>query len=871
MPRLPIVGGDDDQWGDILNDFLDVSLDTDHVTEGERGKLRPSAVDAAGAVMNSDASVADMSFVIDEDDMVSNSDTKVPTQQSVKSYIEAVGTYIVSNAVFTAGDQTIGGEKTFTSETTVQNLLTVENLLTISPTTTGSALQIDSSNSGNTSRLVEFNNGGTNNALRVSHYGALADWTRAVEISIDTPMTSEGSNGLFVVSNAEHPADAGDNHALFKVVNSNADSENVAASVLQAGSGPALHLSHQSAPTGGKALQVWGSLELGSGTASFSPPDNTLRGITLQKNYVDVAATGGTYAYSGLESGISYGTDSVNARGTAHAITSFIEVAGSNTATSEVTPLLTSIRVKANQRGRFWVQDAGILGPTSGRPDAMFGITMFMNNYYNGSPNDAPSHGFAAVARPGSGPATASPWTGTATYPNDIGYFVGGYASSSRNAWNYGIQVGGRASGWMGAAETSRIGTGIRVLDYTTAGMIIEGAKTGATTAIPMTIRKNDSTTVNILEIQNEAGSTTLAAIRNDGSVVTPTLYGGTGSGDNLVLESTSHATKGVIVLNESGSDTDIRMESTSNTNMLLLDAGNNRVMIGGTTPGTGASNTRFSVSSSGQSFTSTGGNTLVDFRATPAVTTTGGTNNGSFTTLDATALPEPTVNMGTITGVSMQAAAGGSGTSTVTEAVGVQAFATSAGINITTTTASSVKAQVGGYIGAVSQAYGVNVVNTQLFGTTTNVTGINVGALPGSTSKIGVDIAALSGATTNIGVRIAKGNTYTLQLSDTDGTPASGITFGTDTNLYRSAADTLRTDDKLLVSGEIELDGDLNHDGSNIGFFGATPAARSTGWSVSNGATVKSYDANATTMNEMADVLGTLIEYLKTIGILGA
>ena len=45
-------------------------------------------VDAAGAVMNSDASTAAMSFVVDEDDMTSDSATKVPTQQSVKAYVD---------------------------------------------------------------------------------------------------------------------------------------------------------------------------------------------------------------------------------------------------------------------------------------------------------------------------------------------------------------------------------------------------------------------------------------------------------------------------------------------------------------------------------------------------------------------------------------------------------------------------------------------------------------------------------------------------------------------------------------------------------------------------------------------------------------
>ena len=46
-------------------------------------------VNAAGAVMNSDTSTAAMQFVVDEDNFSSNSATKVPTQQSVKAYVDA--------------------------------------------------------------------------------------------------------------------------------------------------------------------------------------------------------------------------------------------------------------------------------------------------------------------------------------------------------------------------------------------------------------------------------------------------------------------------------------------------------------------------------------------------------------------------------------------------------------------------------------------------------------------------------------------------------------------------------------------------------------------------------------------------------------
>lgn len=57
----------------------------------------------------------------------------------------------------------------------------------------------------------------------------------------------------------------------------------------------------------------------------------------------------------------------------------------------------------------------------------------------------------------------------------------------------------------------------------------------------------------------------------------------------------------------------------------------------------------------------------------------------------------------------------------------------------------------------------------------------------------------------------------------------------------------------------------------SKIGFYNTAPQSQSTGWSVSNVSSDKTYDANATTVDELADVLGTLIADLKTYGLLGA
>ena len=62
-------------------------------------------VNAAGAVMNSDTSTTSMQFVIDEDDFASNSDTKIPTQQSSKNYIASVAQPLDNELTILAGMQ----------------------------------------------------------------------------------------------------------------------------------------------------------------------------------------------------------------------------------------------------------------------------------------------------------------------------------------------------------------------------------------------------------------------------------------------------------------------------------------------------------------------------------------------------------------------------------------------------------------------------------------------------------------------------------------------------------------------------------------------------------------------------------------------
>ncbi len=80
----------------------------------------------------------------------------------------------------------------------------------------------------------------------------------------------------------------------------------------------------------------------------------------------------------------------------------------------------------------------------------------------------------------------------------------------------------------------------------------------------------------------------------------------------------------------------------------------------------------------------------------------------------------------------------------------------------------------------------------------------------------------------------------------------------------------TFQNGGKAIFTAEVELDGALNHDGSTVGFYGVTPVVRSSAYTPSNVSTDRTYNANATSIDEIADVLGTLIADLQLTGIIG-
>ena len=63
----------------------------------------------------------------------------------------------------------------------------------------------------------------------------------------------------------------------------------------------------------------------------------------------------------------------------------------------------------------------------------------------------------------------------------------------------------------------------------------------------------------------------------------------------------------------------------------------------------------------------------------------------------------------------------------------------------------------------------------------------------------------------------------------------------------------------------------ELTFNAGKMGFNGTAAVAQTTGWLVSNKTVDKILDCDATTLDEVADVQGTLIDILKANGLLGA
>jgi len=172
---------------------------------------------------------------------------------------------------------------------------------------------------------------------------------------------------------------------------------------------------------------------------------------------------------------------------------------------------------------------------------------------------------------------------------------------------------------------------------------------------------------------------------------------------------------------------------------------------------------------------------------------------------------------------------------------------------------------------GSINKYYGLYIDNVTGGGLIANQYGIWIDDLTaGGTSNYGIvidsDTVGLTlGADQDVTVYAnADGKLFFKGLSDASD---PRITFDSGNDGYIEwQEDELQfyIDKALEVAGNLKI-------GGNVGFYNTTPQAQSTGWSVTNASSDKVFDADATTIDKISDVLGTLIETLKGYGLLGA
>lgn len=259
------------------------------------------------------------------------------------------------------------------------------------------------------------------------------------------------------------------------------------------------------------------------------------------------------------------------------------------------------------------------------------------------------------------------------------------------------------------------------------------------------------------------------------------TLIGGTASGDDLILQSTSDSTEGKISILDSISITDEAKTIAGNYKFMNWDA---------TLTQTGATATVYLQSFSGNYVINanqfTGLFKVLDFLANITTTT-----NNYYLPISYLFNSSPSYIADGATGVKNLAAR---------DFVGYSFFKTANSGTFTPTEYTSHYAGGEVHSGVTLgtwHGYWFNITTANVTGNVTNIYGARIEGLnmtgKSTTLNIGLYVKAPSGATTNRAV----------WLADTGGTDAGGITFGTDTTLYRSAAAELTTNGALVVADE--------------------------------------------------------------------
>jgi hypothetical protein len=130
------------------------------------------------------------------------------------------------------------------------------------------------------------------------------------------------------------------------------------------------------------------------------------------------------------------------------------------------------------------------------------------------------------------------------------------------------------------------------------------------------------------------------------------------------------------------------------------------------------------------------------------------------------------------------------------------------------------------------------------------------------------------SGATINNGVYIDSGTTAGYKALVL-GSQSNWLAWESATTFSLNATTVLCKADLDVSAKNIKTDGTTGtkialNATDKLGFWGHATAVQPAAYTPTNVSADRSYDANSTTIDELADVLGTLIADLQTMGLVG-
>lgn len=225
----------------------------------------------------------------------------------------------------------------------------------------------------------------------------------------------------------------------------------------------------------------------------------------------------------GLRARINYGSASVGATGTAHSLSCTFDVINSPSATSEHCTYFGFLRYNDGTKGRAWFTDFALIG-SNVQQELLNGITMVVNNRFNGSPSAGLSAGQWIVTKPAAG--ASNNWITGTFYSVDVGLGIVGYAGSETTpaqGFANAIKIGGSGSGWM-TGQRSIISVGIRVSDTSAAGILIESPRgTNAANGIRMGATTGDTWNhlINFAGANPASGAIMLSELNETAGIIT--------------------------------------------------------------------------------------------------------------------------------------------------------------------------------------------------------------------------------------------------------------------------------------------------------------------------------------------------------------